>query len=140
MFGIGGAVAFGALTRLLFVVFEAILGERSGGAVLEDVSVPVALLATTGAIAAYHWAVYRAERTVDRPSPRREVTLVWADNGNVREIEERAHVRVRVTRRLDMEAVAQPTDAIVAAIEATSGERLLIVAGATGIEAIPISD
>jgi hypothetical protein len=61
VFGIGGAVAFGALTRLLFVLFEAALGERSGGALADDLSIPFALLATTGVIAAYHWSVYRSD-------------------------------------------------------------------------------
>lgn len=138
VFGIGGAIAFGALTRLAFVVFEAILGERSGGALLDDVSIPIALLVTTGAIAAYHWSVYRAERTLDQPPLRRDVTLVWAGNGGTEEIEERAHVRVRVDRRLDTPRTEQPLDAIVAAIVATEGERLLVVAGSGGVEAIPI--
>jgi hypothetical protein len=138
VFGIGGAVAFGALIRLVFVLFESILGERSGGALLDDISIPIALLATTGAIAAYHWSVYRAERTVAEHRPWRDVTLVWAGNGGALEIEQRAHVRLNVLRRLDVEGDAPSTDTIVAAIDEADGERLLVMASPEAVTVIPV--
>ncbi|MEA2000961.1 MAG: DUF5671 domain-containing protein [Actinomycetota bacterium] len=138
VFGIGGAVAFGALIRLVFVVFEAILGERSGGAVLDDIRVPIGLLVTTGAIAAYHWSVYRAERTVEQPRLWRDVTLVWAGNGDAREIEQRAHVRLSVMHRLDIAGPVPTADTIVAAIDETEGECLLVMADTKGVTVIPV--
>lgn len=138
VFGIGGAVAFGALIRLTFVVFEAILGERSGGALPDDIRIPIALLVTTGAVAAYHWSVYRAERSVAEVRPWREITLVWAANGDAGEIEKRAHVRVSEMRRLDVVGAAPATDAIVAAIDEAEGERLVVVAGPAGVDVVPV--
>jgi hypothetical protein len=138
LFGVGGAVAFGALIRLVFVLFEAMLGERSGGALAGDLSIPVGLLITTGAIAAYHWSVYRAERTVAEPEVWRNVTLVWAGNGDAREIEKRAHVRLSVMKRLDVTGAMPGTDDIVAAIDDAEGERLLVVAGPEGVSVVPI--
>jgi hypothetical protein len=138
VFGIGGAVAFGALIRLVFVLFESILGERRGGALLDDISIPIALLVTTGAIAAYHWSVYRAERTAEERRPWRDVTLVWAGNGGTVEIEQRAHVRLNVLRRLDVEGAPPSTDTIVTAIDEAEGERLLVVADPNGVTVIPV--
>jgi len=137
VFGIGGAVAFGALTRFVFVLFESALGERSGGALIEDIRIPVALLATTGAVAAYHWSVYRAERNIAEPTVRRDVTLVWA-GGDPGEIEERANVRINTVRRLDAGTTSPPTDDIVIAIDQADGDRLVVVAGSDGVDAIPV--
>jgi hypothetical protein len=138
VFGIGAAVAFGALIRLVFVLFEAILGERSGGPLVDDLSIPVALLATTGVLAAYHWSIYRAERTVEEPEQWRDVTLVWAGNGDAREIEKRSHVRLSVMQRVDLEGSTPATDDIIAAIDAASGESLLVVAGPEGVTVVPV--
>lgn len=134
--GVGGAVAFGALIRLVFVLFEAVLGERSGGSVVDDIQIPIALLATMGAVAAYHWSIYKAERTIEEPVTWRDVTMVWA-GGDTREIEQRAHVRLRTIRRLDT-AGAPSADAIVAALEEAHGDRLVVVAGRDGVEVIPV--
>jgi hypothetical protein len=137
VFGIGGAVAFGAMLRLLFVIFEAILGEGSGRGIVDDIAIPIALLVTTGAIAAYHWTIYRAEKDVEPPRAKRDVTLIWAGGGDLREIEERAHVRLSVVRRTDEDG-SSTIDAVVAAIENAPGERLVVVAGEDGVAAIPI--
>lgn len=136
VFGIGGAIAFGALTRLVFVLFESVLGERSGGALIEDLQIPFALLATTGAVAAYHWSVYKAERNVEEPVTKRDVTLVWP-GGDTRDIEERSHVRVRTIRRLDT-VETQSIEEIVAAIDETDGSQLLVVVSSEGVDAIPV--
>lgn len=135
VFGIGGAIAFGAITRLAFVLFEAILGERSGGGLIDDLSVPIALLLTTGAIAAYHWSIYRAERNAPEPVCRRDVTLVWA-GGDAATIEQLASVRVNVVLRRD--DTFAPTEAIVAAIDGAEGDPLLVVVGQDNVDAIPI--
>ncbi|MCP4304580.1 MAG: hypothetical protein GY788_06845 [bacterium] len=136
VFGIGGAIAFGALTRLVFVLFEAVLGERSGGTLLDDLQIPFALIATTGAVAAYHWSVYRAERHVEEPITWRNVTLVWP-GGNISEIEERSHVHISTVQRLDTPET-QPVDAIVAAINETEGTQLLVVVSPDRVDAIPV--
>jgi hypothetical protein len=136
VFGVGGAVAFGALIRLVFVLFEAVLGERSGGSVVDDIQIPIALLATMGAVAAYHWSIYKAERTIAEPVMWRDVTMVWA-GGDIREIEERAHVRLRTIRRLDT-ADAPSADAVVEALEQAQGDQLVVVAGPNGVQVIPV--
>lgn len=134
--GIGGAIAFGALIRLVFVVFEAVLGERSGGALLDDVQIPIALLATMGAGAAYHWSIYKAERDIGEPLARRDVTLIWA-GGDVHQIEERSHVRIRTVHRLDIASTPDP-DTIAAAIDEVEGDGLVVVVGTDHVDVIPV--
>lgn len=138
IFGVGGAVAFGALIPLLAVVFEAIGGERTGRSVAQDLAVPVALLLTTAAGAAYHWMVYRGERQVTARVARRDVLLVGDGSGVASEIAERAHVRVRTLHRLDLsEESSFDIDAIVTAISRVEGEHLLVLAGGDEVQVVP---
>ncbi|HSF86333.1 MAG TPA: DUF5671 domain-containing protein [Acidimicrobiia bacterium] len=138
IFGLSGMTAFGSLISLLIVVFQALLGERSGGPLASDLDVPVALLLTTGVIAAYHWLVYRSERSVAVHLPKRDVLLVCDGVRTVDEIAERTHSKVRVLHRLDVVGGrAADVEGIIAAIEHTDGEHILVVAGPDEIEAFP---
>lgn len=137
VFGVGGAVAFGALIRLLIVLFEAVFDEGRGAGIAGEISVPVGLLVTTGIIAAYHWSVFRAEKTI--VVPLRAVTLVWAGNGDVGLIAERAHATIRVMRRVDENESVPSVDAIVAAIGEAQGDELVVLAGSDGVRVVPVS-
>ena len=138
VFGIGGAIAFGALIRLVFVVFEALLGERSGGTVVDDIQIPFALLVTTGAVAAYHWSVYRSERSTEVARPRRDVVLIWA-GGDDRAIERLTNSNIRFMRRLDANDVNPDIAPIVTAIDESDADSLLVVVDDDGFEVIPIA-
>ncbi len=139
IFGIAGAVAFGSLISFLIEIFQAVLGEPIGGALIDDIDVPAALLVTTGAIAAYHWRVYRAERHLAVRVPTRDVLLVCDGVEAVDEIAARTHTRIRVLHRRDLPAAAAvDVEAIIRAIEASQGEHLLVLAGADDdIEVVP---
>jgi hypothetical protein len=138
IFGIGGAVAFGALISFLIEIFKAVLGERSGGALADDIDVPVALLVTTGVIAAYHWQVYRAERHLAVRVATRDVLLVCDGLPDVADIAARTHTRIRVLHRLDLpEGSPIDPNLIVDAIEHATGEHLLVVAGPQDVEVVP---
>jgi hypothetical protein len=138
IFGVGGAVAFGALISLLVAVFQSLLGEGDGGSLIRDIDVPVALLATIGGTAAYHWTVYRAERHLAAQTPWRDVLLVGDGVLDVDEIARRVHARVKVLHRLDLPEGAGPdTDAIVDAIVHAEGEHLLVLAGQEDVRVVP---
>ncbi len=140
VFGVGGLVSFGALIAALVVVFEALLGERTG-AVAADLDLPVALLATTGVIAAYHWMVYRAERHVEPAAVAMLQDVLFVGDGDIDtgELAARIHARVRMLHRLDVaEGAAVDMDSVVDAIAHTEGKHLLVVAGSNGdVDVIP---
>jgi hypothetical protein len=135
MFGVAGAVAFGALIRLAVVIFEMLLDERAS-TTAADLRVPVALLVTTGAVAAYHWVVYRTERTITVRRERRDVLLVCTDDLDYDRIASEAHVRVRVLHRTDGVATAD-TETVIGAIESADGDDLLVIADAEGVRIVP---
>ena len=138
LFGLGGAVAFGALIRLLIVLFDAATEGFSGAQLSRDLSVPSALLITTGVVAGYHWVVFRSERDVAERRVRRKVLLVCAGDPQVAEIEQRSHTRISVLHRLDLDG-GQPIDveSVVRAIGDTEGERILVVVDADGVTTVP---
>ena len=138
LFGLGGAVAFGALIRLLIVLFDAPTEGFSGAQLSRDLSVPSALLITTGVVAGYHWVVFRSERDVAERRVRRKVLLVCVGDPQVAEIEQRSHTRISVLHRLDLDG-GQPIDveSVVRAIDDTEGERILVVVDADGVTTVP---
>lgn len=138
IFGVGGAVAFGALIALLVAVFQSMLGEGDGDSVARAIRWPVALLVTTGGGALYHWLVYRAERHLVVRYPHRDVLLVGDGVLDVDEISKRVHAKVRVLHRLDLaEGEAPSTDAIVDAIAHAEGEHLLVIAEHDEVRVLP---
>ena len=138
IFGVGGAIAFGALIALLVAIFEVILEDASDRGLAESVDIPAALLITTGLAAVYHWTVYRAERHVSTVGPRRDVLLVSAAPTIGAAVAEMAHVRVRTLHRLDVaEGIESDVEAIVAAIDRAEGEHLLVLAGVDEIQVVP---
>ena len=138
IFGVGGAIAFGALIALLVAVFQAALGEGSGNALAGEIDVPVALLVTTGAAAAYHWVVFRSEREEAAPIAKRDVLLVLGDGLDVEAIAQRTNTRVMVLHSTtNGGALSAEPDDIVAAIAGAEGERLLVLARPGNVEVIP---
>ena len=138
VFGVGGAIAFGALIRFAFVIFEAVLGERSGGSLVTDMRVPVGLLVTTGAIAAYHWTIYRAEQSQETTKPRRDVVLIWA-GGDDQAIERLTNSKIRTLHRLDTTNFDPDVESIAAAIDESDADSLIVIVGDEGLEIIPVA-
>jgi hypothetical protein len=134
--GVSGAVAFGALIRVLVVLFETWLNERTGS-MSEPLEWPVALLVTTGAIASYHFVVARAERHLYVARRHRDVLLIWAGNGHAADIASITHSDVKVLHRTDQPGTEVDFHAVARAIERTKGDHLVVLAGDDGITVVP---
>lgn len=137
--GSGAAVAFGALIALLVVMFEALFESGGTTTLLDDVRWPVALIATSGVAALYHWRVYQAERSVRTPELTMRDVLLVGDDELARALAERTHTHVRVLGRTDLPGNGDgpDLDAIATAIESAEGEHLLVVVGPEGVSVVP---
>lgn len=62
LFGVAGIVAVVNLIIIVFIIFSDILEGDFGSITLDEASVPIALLLTAGAIAGYHFAIFREDR------------------------------------------------------------------------------
>ncbi len=90
LFGLSGIVALIDLIVLVYMVLEDLLDGAVGAATLSKIAIPVALLLTTGALAWYHFLVFREDRAeASAPSAvrsaLREVIFVSSDGHGLRE-------------------------------------------------------
>lgn len=162
VFGISAVVALVALLVIGYRLFEFILGDVSGGSLLDRIRAPLGLLVAAGLVAAYHFALWRRERahlaaaapsgahTIER------VTLVTASDPEALStaITAATGAKVTVWRRADAGNGPLPAEAalrsepglVERAISALSGVTaasvLLVIGPAAGraarIEAIPL--
>lgn len=161
-FGLSAAVALIALLVIGYRIFEFLLGDVSGGSLLDRVRAPLGLLVAAGLVAAYHFALWRRERALlaaaaPTGGPRIEgVTLVTASDHEAvsTAITAATGARVTVWRRADAGSGTPPAGAGLPsgpglaqrAVEALSGVTathvLLVIGPATGraerIEVIPL--
>ena len=133
LFGATGIVAVITLVFIVFIVFKDILDGTFGSTTISSAAVPIALLLTASAIAWYHFAVVREDRTAapDEARPAlREVILVCT-NGEQLAAVINAHTGASV--RL-LQVVAGPTaagtvDDLLDALHTDKHQRIVVVAG-----------
>ncbi|MDH3606974.1 MAG: DUF5671 domain-containing protein, partial [Acidimicrobiia bacterium] len=138
--GISGVVAAISLLVLLVTVFNDLLGE-GGGRLRDDIQVPIALLATVGAVAVYHLLVFREEKgvvesvPVERP---KQILLVTDDEVLATVIRDLTGARVTVMHRLDANGEPADAGAVARAIREAEAEHLLVVPGpGEAVQVIP---
>lgn len=143
LFGLGGVTA---VLCVLAAAFLGIRGALQGGIdvhVLRDMQAPVAVLLATGAIASYHWTVYRDDRSLSPPRTpgpgRRYVLLVGAADELVGGAVER-RTGARVDRWVRADGMAQPwvVDDVVDAVNGSQAAAVAVIAGPAGLETIDI--
>ncbi len=140
VFGVAILVAIVNLIVLLFECFDAILGEGISTALVREVRWNIAMLATAGVVAAYHWLVLReqpdapAETGIARaatPTALREVVLIGggASALALRDALDGSGVRVRIWRRPDLkgDATVADAEALRAHLLASTYPRLAVV-------------
>ncbi len=145
VFGLSAVVALITLLLLGYLIFQFLLADVGGGAMLERVRAPLGLLLATGGTAAYHFSVWRHDRAVaPAAAPVRtigQVTLVTAaDPGPlVALIGTLTGARVTVWQRADAgpAGTVPSAEELTHALEGVSAGRVLVVFGA-GIEVIPL--
>lgn len=160
-FGISAVVALIALLVIGYRLFEFLLGEVTGGSLLDRIRTPLGLLVAAGFVAAYHFALWRREHVLAASSPPRahtvdQVTLVTASSPEPlsKAITDVTGAKVTVWRRADAAQEKPPTDGalpaehelvehVLNAIAGVTAKRILLVIGpaagqGTGIDVIPL--
>ena len=159
VFGLSAVVALIALLVVGYQAFEHLLDASGRGSLLGRARAPLGLLTATGLVAAYHYGVWRRERTdpsrlvaPGEPDLRRgigEVILVAGSDPVPlrRAIREASGADVTVWERADGGAAAPGTGTapdlgdVVRALNGVSCERVLVVIGRDGrIDVIPLAD
>lgn len=140
LFGVGGVAAVITLLAGVYIVFEAVVEGRFGMETIRSLRFALGTLVTTGAIAAYHWQVYRGERerVASRRYPQR-VILVGPVTGELAtELGRRTHSRVEAWKTSGEEA-GWDIDELTTLLENGNGAVVVVVAGDEGPRAVPVS-
>ncbi|KRE72799.1 DUF5671 domain-containing protein [Arthrobacter sp. Soil762] len=147
-FGISAVVALIALLVIGYRLFEFLLGEVTGGSLLDRIRAPLGLLVAAGFVAAYHFALWRREHPLlAAASPARariidQVTLVTAADPEPlsKAITSATGAHVSVWKRVDaggtthqagVVPASEPelVERVVAALAGVAAERVLLVIG-----------
>ncbi len=152
VFGISAVAAAVTLLVIGFRLFEYVLGDVTGGSLVDRIRAPLGLLAATGLVSGYHFAVWRR----DRPAPDAAGTARKHTIGHVilvtgtdpaplrRVIEEATGAGVTVWRRADTALPGPDNDQqiagrLAAVLEGLPAGRVLVMVGRDGrIEAVPL--
>lgn len=140
--GVSGLVAFISLVITIYAVFEDMLDEMLGSATLGDVAVPVGLFLTAGALAGYHFVVFRSDR-IEMPRQvrpvLRDVYVVTAHGDDLAAALQGTNVRVHLMHAASPPLVAPSVDEVLAALRNETHPQVVVVETDGGeFELLPI--
>lgn len=141
LFGLGGIVAVVTLLVGVFVVFDDIFKGSFGQETIRRIRFALSILITTGAIAGYHWLIYRSEREFmveSEHGPRLVILVGPKDAELVRIVTKLTGGRVQSWTRKDDQTGSWSADAVVQALEQSEDEAIILLAESKGLQIIPI--
>lgn len=142
LFGVGGLAAVIAVIVGVFLFFEDLFEDALGVETLRSARFALGALVTTGAIAAYHWTVYRSDRelapAVSREGPRFVLLVGEPGTEFAREVAHRTGGRVTSWPRTDGTAVPWSIDEVMQALSSAQSDEVMVVSGSDGLTVVPI--
>ena len=132
-----------SLIVLVYQFVQAILDGTVGAEMLDAMAVPVALLATAGAVAWYHFTVMRDDRATDPVAVKelvREVILITEDGAEVSSAMKAADMRVRVFAAAAPAVDVASVEEVLAALSSEAHRHVVVVDRGEdgGFEVIPL--
>ncbi len=139
LFGVGGIVAIVTLLISVYLVFVGIFDGTFGSGTLHRMRYALALLVATGAVAGYHWTIYRGERGITPArAGARLVTLIGPDDEDFAEaLHAATGARIAGWTRTDDAGGAWSLEAAANAVQAASGD-VVLLCDRDGIHTIPV--
>jgi len=144
VFGISALVAIITLLVIGYQVFEFALSGELDASLLDRIRASLGLLIATGLVAAYHFSVWRGDRSLLPAEGARAQTIdrvVLVTGGDpepaVRAIRDATGAAVTVWIRTDDEATGTPAG-LAAALDGVTGARVLVLVGADGVQVVPL--
>jgi hypothetical protein len=162
VFGLSAVSALITLLLLGYRLFEFTLADQAGGALIDRVRAPLGVFIATALVAAYHFSVWRHDKSalveVARHTPTiGRVVLVAAENAEAQKriIEKHTGAAVTLWRRDATHAVPSrpstgaadsapggpPLELLADALDGISAKRVLVITGpGSTIDVIPLAD
>ena len=129
LFGVSGVAAVISLITGIFLLFDDLLNNEFSSTTLRDTRFAIGILITNGAIAGYHWTIYKSERevAVELFKRGRSITLVGpADEHIVQLLKEQIGGHIQLWVSPDS-GTPWNLHEVVDLIDATEGSELLVI-------------
>jgi hypothetical protein len=145
LFGVAGIVAVVNLIIIVFIVFNDILEGNFGSVTLDGASVAVALLLTAGAVAGYHFAIFREDRAATHdvavPTLARAIVVGSGADPIVDSIRSDIGATVTVMDVVSGSVTAANTDEALDTLRATQHQSVVVIPnGDGGYEILPMNN
>lgn len=143
LFGIGGTAAVISLLVAVYQLFDDAVSGNLGGGTLNSMRWALGVLVTTGAVAGYHWLVYRGERDV---VPAQEDGPKYVLLAGVPDRELEGQVAQLCSGQVDawlatgeVDATLWTAEAVLAVLAGVDAKEVVVVAQTDGLRAIPVA-
>lgn len=149
LFGVGGLVAVVTVLGGIVGFMEDLFAGDLGRETLRDGRFALATIVVVGAVAAYHWMVWRRDVaqgeqdptiTAGRRYPRRVTLVGVADDAIVKTLSAATGGRVELLERGDVVTPPWDLDGLTTDLADRDVDHVMVVADHTGPEVIPIRD
>ncbi len=142
LFGATGLTAVISSIILVFIVVEDLLEGDLGSATINSIAVPLSLIITAGAVAWYHFAVFREDRAIaphEEFPALREIVVIGTDE-DVAAIAGGTGIRVQPLRVVGDPAEEETLADVLSALEAETHSRVVIIAEDGRYRLLPVDD
>ncbi len=142
LFGATGLVAVISLLILVFIVVEDLLEGDLGSATINSIAVPLSLIITAGAVAWYHFAVFREDRAI---APREELptlreVVIIGSGESIDAITSRTSAHVKALRVVGEATEAETIDDVLSTLDNETHDRVVVLAEDGRYRVLPLDD
>lgn len=140
LFGVSAVAAVISLISALFITFDDLLNNQFASSTFRETRYALAILLTNGAIAGYHWSIYRSERdvTVTIFHKGRHITLVGPEDEHIVQLlKEQVGGNIQLWISPDSGSPWNLHE-LVNLVDETEGDEILIINENRNLRALPI--
>ena len=142
LFGVGGIVAIVSLITIVVQLFDGILSSNLGANTFSEMRFAIGILISTGIVAAYHWEIYRHEKSVEVSfaTTATNVLLVGPNSPElIQKLKATTGAKVSFLQRADASELVWPTEHVIELVAQSNEHDLLILLEATGVKVVPVT-
>ena len=142
LFGVGGIVAIVSLITIVVQLFDGILSSNLGANTFSEMRFAIGILISTGIVAAYHWEIYRHEKSVEVSfaTTATNVLLVGPNSPElIQKLKAATGAKVSFLQRADASELVWPTEHVIELVAQSKEHDLLILLEATGVKVVPVT-
>ncbi|MEA2010194.1 MAG: DUF5671 domain-containing protein, partial [Actinomycetota bacterium] len=142
LFGATGLTAVVSLIILVFIVVEDLLEGDLSSATINSIAVPVSLIITAGAVAWYHFAVFREDRAIaphEELPALREIVVVGSTT-DIEAIKGETSAHVQAIQVLGEGTEVETLDDVLSALDAETHSRVVVIADDGQYRLLPLDD